>query len=169
MNWSLFWEAAMTIATFLVVVVALWQTRIAYKKKLKLRFCDNVKIAIPSNDEFIKYVSVSIVNIGNRKITINSISISVNEEMVLFFSDSSAIFSDQKFPHDLEIEKAWDFYIRLEIYIKNIRNNILPHGINVDDRIRFNVIDSTGKRHVLKSKWTYRTFLEKYEKENLAK
>ena len=43
-NWDIFWNAAGSIATFAAVLVALWQTRTANKKKLKLSFIENMTI-----------------------------------------------------------------------------------------------------------------------------
>ena len=55
MDWNLFWAAFGAIggtvgalATAAAVIVALWQTKYSYKKKLKLSFTDNITI-VPEN------------------------------------------------------------------------------------------------------------------------
>lgn len=49
MDWNLFWTAFGAIggtlgalATFVAVIVALWQTKLNYKKKVQLSFTDNI-------------------------------------------------------------------------------------------------------------------------------
>lgn len=51
MDWNLFWTAFGAIggtlgalATFVAVTVALWQTKLNYKKKVQLSFTDNITI-----------------------------------------------------------------------------------------------------------------------------
>ena len=51
MDWNLFWTAFGAIggtlgalATFVAVIVALWQTKLNYKKKVQLSFTDNITI-----------------------------------------------------------------------------------------------------------------------------
>ena len=51
MDWNLFWTAFGAIggtlgalATFVAVIVALWQTKFSYKKKVQLSFTDNITI-----------------------------------------------------------------------------------------------------------------------------
>ena len=55
MDWNLFWTAFGAIggtlgalATFVAVIVALWQTKFSYKKKLQLSFSDDITI-VPEN------------------------------------------------------------------------------------------------------------------------
>ena len=51
MDWNLIWTAFGAIggtlgalATFVAVIVALWQTKLNYKKKVQLSFTDNITI-----------------------------------------------------------------------------------------------------------------------------
>lgn len=55
MDWNLFWTAfgaiggtVGAIATAAAVIVALWQTKYSYKKKLKISFSNNITI-VPEN------------------------------------------------------------------------------------------------------------------------
>ena len=60
------------IATFAAVLVALWQTKYANKKKLKCSFIDKNMVVNPQNYDKKLYVTMSISNIGNKKIIINN-------------------------------------------------------------------------------------------------
>ena len=57
MNWELFWTAfgaiggtLGAIATTAAVIVALWQTKYANKKQLKVEFSDNI-VLVPSQGD----------------------------------------------------------------------------------------------------------------------
>ena len=41
-DWEMFWQAASAIATTAAVIVALWQTGYQNKKKLKIKFVENM-------------------------------------------------------------------------------------------------------------------------------
>lgn len=79
MDWYLFWTAfgaiggtIGSIATAAAVIVALWQTKYNYKKKLKLSFSNNITIVPENGNKFYHYVGVTITNIGNRDVIIKN-------------------------------------------------------------------------------------------------
>lgn len=79
MDWNLFWTAfgaiggtVGAIATFTAVVVALWQTRISYKKKLQLSFTDDITVVSENGSDIYRFVGVSVTNVGNRDVVIQS-------------------------------------------------------------------------------------------------
>ena len=53
MDWNLIWTPIGAIATTIAIIVALWQTKFNYKKKLKLTFTDNIVI-VPENGSFFR-------------------------------------------------------------------------------------------------------------------
>ena len=81
MNWELFWTAfgaiggtLGAIATTAAVIVALWQTKYANKKQLKVEFSDNI-VVVPSQGDLSQkreYVGITVTNIGNRRIKVSN-------------------------------------------------------------------------------------------------
>lgn len=66
MDWNLFWTAFGAIggtlgalATFVAVIVALWQTKLNYKKKVQLSFTDNITIVPENGNTFRHYIGVT--------------------------------------------------------------------------------------------------------------
>lgn len=103
-NWALFWQAASAIATTAAVVVALWQTRYSNKKRLKIKFRDNVILTNKASKE--SYVELEISNVGNRKIIINRYGMSFNEGFfVVSFPDETEMINTRR-PVVLDIEES---------------------------------------------------------------
>lgn len=60
------------IATFSAVIVALWQTKYASRKKLKCQFIENNVVMNPNSFDKKLYVAMSISNIGNKKVIVSN-------------------------------------------------------------------------------------------------
>ena len=99
MDNELFWVAFGAIggtvgalATTVAVIVALWQTKFNYKKKLKLSFSDSITIVPESGNIFYKYVGLTVTNIGNRDVVINNWGFYLNDDsLMIIVSDTSPI------------------------------------------------------------------------------
>ena len=77
-DWGMFWQAASAIATAFAAIIALWQTRYQNRKKVKITFNESVIYAFGGSLELAdkcQYVSLEVVNTGNRKIIISSYGI----------------------------------------------------------------------------------------------
>lgn len=79
MDWNLFWTAFGAIgatlgatATTAAVIVALWQTKYSQKKKLSFEFTDNFQLYNPNTGASLKFVGLSVTNVGNRKVIIQT-------------------------------------------------------------------------------------------------
>ena len=128
---SLIIGAVGAVATFSAVVVALWQTKYANRKKLKCSFSDNIIIADNYNN-MKKYVGMIITNIGNKRVIINSWSVKTKNGYLRFLTDLSGITdsdildrrlsAEMKLPHVLETEEQFTFYFPYDLFCKNINN-----------------------------------------------
>ncbi len=156
------------IATFAAVLVALWQTKYANKKKLKCSFIDKNMVVNPQNYDKKLYVTMSISNIGNKKIIINNWGIKLKDSFLLiltegFENDSFDKVVSVKTPYILEPEEQITFFYAKDLYIRLINENIKNGSINPNKRIRFVIHDSTGKSYITKSKLTADKYLHKNE------
>lgn len=169
-DWNLFWTAFGAIGTVLgsiattaAVIVALWQTRIAYKKKLKLSFDDNTKIMADSGTIIADFVSLSVTNIGNKDIVISSWGFYLkNKSKVKIFSNLPIenlplLLKNEfitKFPYKLSVEHSTTFYYERRLFLKIIPEYYENGELDADKPIKFYVMDSTGKEYTVKSKRT---------------
>lgn len=154
--WSLVIGAIGIIATFSAVIVALWQTKFANKKKLKLRFVEGNATFNPRTNEHKDYVSISITNIGNRKVIVSSwgIKISKTERFLIlteFFDDYFDQAVSVKTPCTLDTEENVCFFYIKEKFVSVLDEQIKNGKINKNKRITFYVFDSTGKEYTVKS------------------
>ena len=133
--WSIVVAAFGSIATFLAVVVALWQIKYANKKKIKLSYTEVATlIQDMSTGKFEKLSyrlsQISITNIGNRKVIITGWGIYFNKDFTLQIVDPNG----RKFPIK-----------------KTICENREAIGKRINKKMKFVVYDSTGKKHYIKA------------------
>ena len=79
--WSLIIGAVGAIATFSAVVVALWQTKYANRKRLKCCFIENNTVCSANFNQLKSYVGMDITNIGNKKVIVNSWGIKTKNKL----------------------------------------------------------------------------------------
>jgi len=157
---SLIISAVGAIATFSAVVVALWQTKYANRKKLKCSFSDNV-IIVDNYNNIKKYVGIIITNIGNKRVIVNSWSVKTKNGFLQFLTDLNEITdsdiidrrlsAEMKTPHVLETEEQITFYFPYDLFCKNIKELTDKGNICSDEKILFVVKDSTGREYKTKS------------------
>ncbi|MPN59434.1 hypothetical protein SDC9_207155 [bioreactor metagenome] len=90
--WSIVVAAFGAVATFLAVVVALWQTKYANKKKIKLSYTEIATLIQDLSTGKIDNTSyrlsqISITNIGNRKIIITGWGVYFTKDFTLQIVD----------------------------------------------------------------------------------
>ena len=85
--WSLIIGAVGAIATFSAVVVALWQTKYANRKRLKCCFIENNTVCSANFNQLKSYVGMDITNIGNKKVIVNSWGIKTQNKFLLILTD----------------------------------------------------------------------------------
>ena len=133
MDWNLFWTAFGAIggtlgalATFIAVIVALWQTKFSYKKKLQLSFSDNITIVPENGNKFYHYVGVTITNIGNRDVVIQNWGFELDDgSQMLIVPDTSPLgrVLQVKLPYRLQIVET---AIREKVDIVGLSGLITP-------------------------------------------
>ena len=162
-NWSLFWEAASAIATTLAVIVALWQTKYANKKKAKLSFVENMTIVpmvpvgtvghIPKN----QYVGIDFTNIGNRKIILKCFWLELPNNIRAVIQPDATPIGIVSLPVELDIEEniflPWS-RSKFGAFLKD--ENALPRN----QRLTFYVEDSTGVTYKCRTPKTVQQYLD---------
>lgn len=165
--WSLIIGAVGAIATFSAVVVALWQTKYANRKRLKCCFIENDMVCNSNFYQHKSYVGMDITNIGNKKVIVNSWGIKTKNKFLLILTDikkmdNSDLFDKAlsiKTPYVLDIEQNVTFFYAKDLFCKQIKKLIDSGEIQNDKPVQFIVRDSTGKKYKVKSKKAAQTYL----------
>lgn len=175
MDWNLFWSAFGAIggslgafATACAVIVALWQTKYSQKKKIRLDFNEDITIVPQNAKEFYRYVGVKVVNIGNRDIVINSWGFKLhNGERVVIVKDKSPISSliQVDLPHRLAIEESIDLVYSKKFFLEVLLENRDSSKVQKDRKLKFYVVDSTGKVYIVKTTQKVGEIIEKIKKQ----
>ena len=144
------------IATFSAVLVALWQTKYANKKKLSCNFIENNAVASLNGEKVKKYVCMSITNIGNKKVVINSWGIKTKDEFMMILTkipnpDPFDLAVSATTPYELGVEQNVSFFYEKRLFMDYIEESIKLGKIPSNKKIIFHVKDSTGKKYVVKS------------------
>mgnify|MGYP007105380024 CR=1 FL=1 len=157
MDWNLFWTALGAIggtlgaiATFVAVVVALWQTKLNYKKKVQLSFTDNITVMSKSGNVSYHYVGVTVTNVGNRDVVIQNWGFELDDgSQILIVPDMSPIgrVLQMKLPHRLQIEEGITLYYEKALFCNVLSECIEKGKLRENKKIRFYVSDSTAKKH----------------------
>ena len=129
-DWGMFWQAASAIATAVAAIIALWQTRYQNRKKVKITFNESVIYAFGGSLELAdkcQYVSLDVVNTGNRKIIISNYGIKLPDGYKWVILQEPTPAGITKLPAELDIEQcvsfAWKkdkFIMQLQILIPTI-------------------------------------------------
>ena len=160
-DWNLFWTAFGAIggtvgalATAAAVIVALWQTKYNFKKKIRVKFTDS---SIAVNDvSKRKLICVEIINIGNRDVNIQSWGFKVNKKkqflLYTYLADDPFLKSlNPKFPHAIKIEESQSLYYPLALFKEQMADFLKSKEIHPSKKIEFFIKDSTGKEYAVKT------------------
>lgn len=157
--WSAFGAIGGTVgalATTAAVIVALWQTKYSYKKKLKLSFTDNITITPMSGDEsvFYHYIGVTVTNIGNRDVVIQNWGFDLDDGTKMIIVPDISPFGRSiqvQLPHRLQIEEGISLYYEKTFFRNALEDSITKGKLRKNKKIQFFVTDSTYKKHYVKS------------------
>ena len=159
-DWGMFWQAASAIATAAAAIIALWQTTNQNRKNVKITFNESVVYALGHSIGLAtnyQYVSLDVVNTGNRKIIIKSYGIKLdNNHMWIIFPEKTPI-GYTSLPVELDIEQCVSLTWTKESFIKTL------HDLNkypTDKRVPFFVQDTTGTYYMCKSSKTIQQYLD---------
>lgn len=168
MDWNLFWTAFGAIgttigsfATAAAVVVALWQTKFAYKKKVRITFEENSMIQVREGSGLERVIVLRISNVGNRDITLNSISIQIEGSYTIALLPEYLEYKTIKLPWLLSVEKTAEIIMKYSEFIKNLSDIILKDKNVEDKEITIVVTDSVGEKYALKLERTPKMYVEK--------
>lgn len=161
MNMELFWSAfgaigstLGSIATTAAVVVALWQTKYSQKKKLSLDFTDNFQLYNPNTGASLKFVGLSVTNVGNRKVIIQTWGVRLNEGSAIVMPppdvDGMEKLAYTKLPKVLDVEESIDLQWQIDRFQTFLESN--KDNISKNKPLVFFVKDSTGKQYTVKTK-----------------
>lgn len=173
MDWMLFWTAfgaiggtLGAIGTTAAVIVALWQTKYANKKKLKVEFCDNVRL-VPRRDnpaKWAEYVGITVTNIGNRNVKlINWRFLLPDNKGAIIVQDTSPIGKvlSPPWPMTLEPEDQTSQYWDKDLFFAYILDEV-PKYSKKDKKKKmcWVVKDSTGRNYKTKTQKTLQQYLD---------
>lgn len=159
------WEAISAIgswfggmATFLAVVVALWQTKLSNKKSLKLAF--NRTFLFDGLGGTTDGIFLTIMNTGNRTVTIEEWGFTLNDGSALAVMDNGLISIGAKLPVTIEQDSSVQFYMPLINLANAFINAIHQSKITENDKIQVYARDSFSKRYNLKTKAVVKHYLQ---------
>lgn len=141
------------VATFSAVVVALWQTKYANKKKLKCKFIKDNTVVNPSTGDKKLYVGMSISNIGNKKVILTNwgLKLTGNNFLLILTSGVEKDFFDKavskETPIAIEPEENITFFYSKELFKKLLAEHIEQNEIDKNKKVTFLIHDSTGKTY----------------------
>lgn len=162
-DWGMFWQAASAVATAFAAIIALWQTTNQNRKNVKITFNESViyalghSIGLATNYE---YVSLDVVNTGNRKIIIKSYGIKLDDNQIWVILPEKTPIGSITLPVELDIEQCVSLTWTKESFIKVLHDlNKYPVG----KRVPFFVQDTTGTYYMCKSSKTIQQYLDEAE------
>lgn len=164
-DWGMFWQAASALATALAAIIALWQTRYQNRKKVKIAFNERViyalghSIGLATNYE---YVSLDVVNTGNRKIIIKSYGIKLDDNQIWVILPEKTPIGSITLPVELDIEQCVSLTWTKESFIK-VLHDLNLNKYPVGKRVPFFVQDTTGTYYMCKSSKTIQQYLDEAE------
>ena len=144
-------------ATFCAVLVALWQSHVPYKKKLKLKSTTINEFGI---DAFghkvtnaIQKIQIKVLNVGHQDLEITSWGIYVSKNLqlnILNLNNASSSYL-----------VATGKSINLCVPLSTLANNVIGYKDQINDaaKIRFFVQTNYGKTYLTKTNYRFSDFL----------
>ena len=168
-DWGMFWQAASAIATAVAAIIALWQTRYQNRKKVKITFNESVIYAFGGSLELAdkcQYVSLDVVNTGNRKIIISNYGIKLPDGYKWVILQEPTPAGITKIPAELDIEQCVSFAWKKDKFIMQLQNlSNYPR----DKKVPFFVQDTAGTYYIFKSPKTIQQYLDEAENQKKKK
>ena len=154
------WEAVSAIATSVACIIALWQTHVAYKKKLKFSFDDNV--IVMNGEKRLEVVKLTICNVGNRSVEITGWGLLLRNDVGVQFSPplQEWAFLGGVLPKVVEVGRSMSLYFEKTSFLFTINAQQKEGNIKRRDKLKIFVYDSGCTRHVIKTSKRCKDFLE---------
>lgn len=151
-------EILMMIATFMASFIALYQTRIANSKRLKLSISIKEPIVNYNNESTL--ISLTVSNIGNRNIIINSWGIKHRYNKISQIINNQ--FNERELPFTLKIDETVDFNYPILLIIQSLADLLNKGKVSENDKMIFFIKDSNGKIYTVKMNVKIKTLLQDY-------
>lgn len=173
MDWILFWTAfgaiggtLGAIATAAAVIVALWQTMYANKKKLKVEFSDNIRIGSRRDNpaKWAEFVGITVTNIGNRNVKLSKWQLKLPDGSGALIVPDMTVFGKDvapSWPMTLEPEEQTSQYWDKDLFYAYMKD-VVPrlNSKNRKKKVVWIVTDSTGKMYKTKTSKTLQQYLD---------
>ena len=166
-KWEIGISTISAIATLLAIIVALWQTRYANKKKIKLSV--TIKARISQDAITLQFekkasilLSVFVVNIGNRKVVLTDWGFQFDKINALQIVN----INEKVFPCELEIECAKE----LQTDLLSVRKALIQNKDQIKNKKKKLIVyvtDSTGRRYYVRMPHTIK-YYSSLKEENLS-
>lgn len=128
---------------------------------MNVSFNDPVTILNPNTGENLgEYIGVSIVNVGNRGVIITDWSIILSKRRAKIMTDLQGLLK-VSFPNKLDIEESLDLYYDKKFFLAFLQDSLSKKDINAKDRVKFQIMDNTGKKYTVFSAKTVQDYLSK--------
>lgn len=173
MDWMLFWTAFGAIggtlgavATAAAVIVALWQTKYANKKQLKVEFSDNIRIG-PRRDnpaKWSEFVGITVTNIGNRNVKLAKWQLRLPDGRGALIVPEISVYGKEvspAWPFTLEPEEQTSQYWDKDLFYAYMKDEV-PKFTSKErtNKLVWVVTDSTGRRYEVKTSKTLQDYLD---------
>lgn len=172
MDWNIFsaiFQALGAIATFLAVIVALWQTKYMNRKRLKLSFTEVSQI-VGMNSGPVELATLTVSNIGNRAVTVQSWGFMINRKVqgIVLQDPSNAVLKliDTLLPKKIEPEETINLVIKADNLLHNLEINVQNGNFRKKQKVKVFCTDSVGKRYIVKTRSTTEQMIEYLQKKS---
>lgn len=149
-----------SLATFSAVLVALWQTRLKTERKLLLKFSPTVHGIGDVGVGDTPYISLSISNVGNRKIKVVSWGYLLDDGGSTYFSSSNMGYIGDNLPIELLPDDTANLFFIKNSLILSLAQNCQNEKQNERSKLRMYITDDTGKKYVHNTKIKVGSFLK---------
>jgi hypothetical protein len=143
----MFWGALSSVATIAAVVTAFaivkYDHKLNNRKKIKIEWRD----ALVVRGDGVPIITIKFINIGNRKIIIDSFCIVLSPSRREF----QTLEWIEKLPYPLEIEEATTFIVPALEFARGIQKEINEENLTPNEEIILKMTDTTGREYIHKT------------------
>lgn len=140
--------------------MALWQTKIANEKKVKLSFAP-LSIAIGQDGSYQEqYISLSVSNVSLKIIKIVEFGYWLNNKRRAMINPNVVPIENSSLPCILEPENNLELYLYYSNFVNSLSHCINNKSLKKNSKLYFYVKDCTGKFYTLKTKWSAKSYLQ---------
>lgn len=135
---------------------------------MKLSFSDKITIFNANDNTLVHYIGITITNIGNREVFIKNWGFCLNDDTINFIvPDTSALgkFFQVKLLYKLQIEKSITLQYETNLFCKSLEIYISASKLKPNKKIKFFVIDSTGRKYFVYTDKTANELLRNLNKQ----